>query len=114
MKTVSLWILALLMLAAPGAAEAITVSIQVQKTGFTSVTATPTVTFTDHTGKLAVALACDTAAKVATAARTRGGSTGAPPVPIRDLGPCTSVAPCVRARIYRDDGQSSDILNIAG
>jgi hypothetical protein len=115
MKTVSLWILALLMLAAPGAAEAITVSIQVQKTGFTSVTATPTVTFTDHTGKLAVALACDTAAKVATAAAcTRVVSIGGTPVTIRDLGPCTSVATCVRARIYRDDGQSSDILNIAG
>src|SRR4029450_3913309 len=97
MKTVLLIILALLMLAAPGAAEAITVSIQVQKTGFTSVTATPTVTFTDHTGKLAVALACDTAAKVAPpAACTRVVSIGGTPVTIRDLGPCTSVATCVR------------------
>src|SRR4029450_8917899 len=72
MKTVLLIILALLMLAAPGAAEATTVSIQMQKTGFTSVTATPTVTFTDHTGKPAVALACDTAANAATPAPLHG------------------------------------------
>src|SRR4029453_16274100 len=115
MKTVSLWILALLMLAAPGAAEAITVSIRVDKTGFTGVTATPTTTFTDASGKPAVALACTS--NVAGATNSTAGTTACSRqiqinsvtvVTIRDIGPTN------RARVYRDDGQSSDILNVAG
>src|SRR4029450_3646470 len=106
MKTVLLIILALLMLAAPGAAEATTVSIQLQKNGFTPVTAPPPAPFTDPTGKPAVALACDTAAKVATAAAcTRVVSIGGTPVTIRDLGPWTGAGTCVRAGIHRGGGE---------
>lgn len=117
-KTVSLWTLALLILAAPVLAEATTVSIKVTRVAggvTTTGTATPTVTFTDAAGKPAVALACSSnAAGVANstagnAVCTRTiliGTTLA--VTIRDISTSN------RARVYRDDAQSSDILNVAG
>lgn len=115
MKTTLLWTLALLMLAAPGAAEAITVSItatRVSPAG--TATVTPTVTFTDGAGNSAVALAC-TSNVVGVANSTRGNtacsriiSVGGTTVTIRD------VSTTNRARVYRVDGLSSDILNLAG
>jgi hypothetical protein len=113
MKTTLLWILALLMLAAPGAAEAITVSITATRPGVAAVTVTPTVAFT-AAGNPAVALACTS--NVAGAANSTAGTTacsrtitiGGTTVTIRD------VSTTNRARVYRVDGQSSDILNLAG
>src|SRR5262245_55174759 len=113
MKTVMLWTLGLFMLAAPVLAEAHTVTIKATR-GATTVTVTPTVTFTDAGGKQAVALACvSTAAGVANstavnAACSRTISVGGTTVTIRD------VSTSNRARVFRDDGLSSDVLNLAG
>ena len=110
MKTILLWTLALFMLAAPGAAEAITVSIQATR-GTTTVTQTPPVglTFTDGAGNLAVPLACTTTTALAgTATCSRVISVGGTTVTIRDISSTN------RARVYRTDGLSSDILNLAG
>jgi hypothetical protein len=113
MKTVMLWTLALLMLAAPGAAEAITVSIQATR-GTTIATLAPGPAFTDSAGKPAVALACTTTqagvanSTAGTTACSRTISVGGTTVTIRD------VSVTNRARVYRVDGLSSDILNLAG
>jgi hypothetical protein len=113
MKTVMLWTLALLMLVAPGAAEAISVSIVASRPGFTAVPVTPTVAFTAG-GNPAVALACTS--NVAGAANSTAGTTacsrtisvGGATFTIRDISTAN------RARVYRVDGLSSDILNLAG
>jgi hypothetical protein len=113
MKTIMLWTLALLMLAAPGAAEAITVSIQATR-GTTTATLAPGPAFTDSAGKPAVALACTstvaggTNSTAGTTACARTISVGGTTVTIRD------VSVTNRARVYRIDGLSSDILNLAG
>jgi hypothetical protein len=113
MKTALKWTLALLIFAAPGWAEAITVSIKATR-GATTVTVTPTVTFTDAAGKPAVALACTsnvTGAPNSTgtnAACQRTISIAGTTVTLRDVGPTN------RARVYRNDALSSDILNLAG
>ena len=118
MKTTLLWTLALLMLAAPGAAEAITVSIQATR-GNTTVTLPSTAfpaalpTFTDSAGRPAVALACtnQTGANspVGTGICTRPISVGGTTVMT-----ITDVSVTNRARVYRVDGLSSDILHLAG
>jgi hypothetical protein len=113
MKTALKWTLALLIFAAPGWAEAITVSIKATR-GATTVTVTPTVTFTDAAGKPAVALACTSNVTGATnstgtnAACSRTISIAGTTVTLRDVNTSN------RARIYRDDALSSDILNLAG
>jgi hypothetical protein len=115
MKTTRLWILAILMLAAPGAAEAIpTVSIQLTRPNFAAATLPAGATFTDSAGNLAVALACTS--NVAGQANSTAGTTacsrtisvGGATVTIRDISTAN------RARVYRVDGLSSDILNLAG
>src|SRR4029453_7008407 len=102
MKTALKWTLALLIFAAPGWAEAITVSIKATR-GATTVTVTPTVTFTDAAGKPAGALACTSNVTGATnstgtnAACSRTISIAGTTVTLRDVNTSN------RARIYRDD-----------
>ena len=115
MKTTRLWILAILMLAAPGAAEAIpTLSIRLSRPNFTAVTLPAGPNFTDGAGNVAVAIACTS--NVAGAANStatnavcsRDISVGGAKVTLRDISTAN------RARVYRIDGLSSDILNLAG
>jgi hypothetical protein len=114
MKTTLLWTLALLMLAA-GAAEAVpTVSIRLTRTGFADGTLPAGATFTDGEGNVAVALACtsNTAGALNSTATnaicSRDISVGGAKVTLRDI------STAKRARVYRVDGLSSDILNVAG
>jgi hypothetical protein len=106
------------MLAAPGAAEAITVSIAATRGTVPPVTVTvnpSAVTFTDSAGRRAVALAG--ASNVAGQANSTAGNTictriiqinSTTAVTIKD------VSVTNRARVYLVDGASSDILNLAG
>ena len=120
MKTVSLWTLALLILAAPVLAEAHTVTIKLTRTvSGTTTTATPaaTTTFTDSAGKFAVALACTS--NVAGVANSTAGTAACSRTITIPSSPATTVtirdvSATSRARVYRDDGLSSDILNVAG
>lgn len=115
MKTALKWTLALLIFAAPGLAEATTVSIKATRGGVTTtLSPAPTVTFTDKAGKPAVALACTSNvggvanSTAGTAACARTFAFGGTTVTLRDISKDN------RARIYRDDSLSSDILNLAG
>ncbi|HZN11946.1 MAG TPA: hypothetical protein VFC61_09720 [Blastocatellia bacterium] len=117
MKTALKWTFVLLIIAAPGWAEAMTVSITATRAGFLPGTATVTPTFAanDSAGNPAVFLACTNSTpgalnSIATnAACTRNILiNGVTVVTIRD------VSTTNRARVYRVDGLSSDILNLAG
>jgi len=109
MKTALLWTLALLMLAAPGAAEAaITVSITATRGSTTTPAVTPTLSSADGT---AVFLACTSATQLPStnpALCSRDIVIGTTKVTISDISPTN------RARVYKTDGLSSDILNLAG
>ena len=100
---------ALLVLTAPVASEAMTVTIQATRGTSTPASATPTLTFTDSAGNPAVALACTLATQItSTAICSRTLSVGGTTVTIRDDSTTN------RARVYRVDGLNSDILNLAG
>ena len=72
MKTALLWTLALFMLAAPGAAEAITASITVTRAGAATVTV-PRSSLHGPAGRPACSLACTNS--------TAGARTAPPPTP---------------------------------
>src|SRR5262245_42744221 len=109
MKTALLWTLALLMLAAPEAAEAaITVSLTATRGSTTTPAVTPTLSSADGT---AVFLACTSATQLPStnpALCSRDIVIGTTKVTISDISPTN------RARVYKTDGLSSDILNLAG
>jgi hypothetical protein len=110
MKTALKWTLVLLIFAAPGWAEAITVSITATRGTSTPVTVNPTITFT-AAGNPAVALACTNPtganSPVGTAICTRTISVGGTTVTLTDISTQN------RARVYRIDA-GSDILHVAG
>lgn len=115
MKTALKWTLALLIFAAPGWAEAITVTITGTRGGITTPLPAPApVLFTDKAGKSARALACTSNvvgvanSTAGTTACSRSFSVGGMIMTLRDISKDN------RARVYLDDSQSSDLLNVAG